>query len=439
MDIKRVTQGALGTPNSRHFSLNSRTLKNSKLKQDIGKMSEPMIDWGIKEVEPSIIKVMGLGGGGGNAVNHMFTAGIKGVDFIVCNTDNQHLLRSPIAKKILIGYNLTSGLGVGGNPEIGKKAAINSSIDIKSALGKPTKMLFITAGMGGGTGTGAAPIIAKIAKDLDLLTVAIVTYPFDYEGPKRKQLADEGIAELNKYVDALIIIHNEQLMEMFPDAELEEAFIHVDNICAIAAKGIAEIITVPGEMNVGFEDVKAIMKDSGTAIFGSATSEGENRAKRAIEAALHSPLLKDKDILGVQNILLNISYGDQKVLVNELRIITDYLREKAGEKVDIKLGYSNDKSLGKKLSVTLIATSFEKNAPHFPVEHNTKVELTIEEVEKKEEQIFEIEVEKENVEDIKLKKFKVSLIPYIKDYFKRLKLGKKIEIWLKDGQGDFSK
>ena len=259
--------------------------------------------------ESSIIKVIGLGGGGGNAVNYMFQQGIKGVEFLVCNTDRQALDNSLITQKIQIGNNLTGGRGVGGDPEKGMQAALENIDDVKRILENNTKMLFITTGMGGGTGTGAAPIVAKLAKEMDILTVGIVTYPFDGEGPKRKKIAEEGIAELRKYVDALITIHNEKLLEIFNDEGVTQAFGHADNVLATAAKGIAEIITVPGILNVDFADVKAVMKNSGSAIMGSAIVEGEDRAQKAIEEALNSPLLREQNIKGAKHILLNISYS----------------------------------------------------------------------------------------------------------------------------------
>lgn len=317
-----------------------------------------MIEWGIPEQEPSIIKVIGVGGGGGNAVNYMYNAGIKGVDFIICNTDNQHILRSPIPAKIIIGNRTTHGRGVGGNPVLGREAALDSIEEIRKSLEGKTKMLFITSGMGGGTGTGAAPVIAQVAQDMGLLTVGIVTYPFDHEGPKRKQIADEGIEEMSKYVDALIVIYNQRLMEQHLNLPFSKAFAYVDNVCLTAAKGIAEIITVSGDMNVDFEDVKAIMKNCGTAIFGSAVAEGENRAIKAVEAALHSPLLKDKDIRGAKHILLNLSCDRQDILMEEVKSITEHIWKEVGKEVDIKLGYCKDDKLGDKISVTIIATYF---------------------------------------------------------------------------------
>jgi cell division protein FtsZ len=317
------------------------------------------LNFDIPPIESSIIKVIGLGGGGCNAVNYMYRQGIRGVEFVICNTDRQALENSPVSHKIPIGNSLTGGRGVGGDPEKGKKAALENIDDIKRVIENNTKMLFITTGMGGGTGTGAAPVIAKLAREMDIVTVGIVTYPFEFEGKKRREIAEQGIKELNNYVDALITIHNEKLLEMYSDLVITQAFGYADNVLALAAKGIAEIITVTGIMNVDFEDVKSIMKNSGTAIMGSAVVEGENRAQKAIEAALSSPLLKEKNIKGAKHILLNISYGNKEVQINELTMITTYIKEQVGDEVDMKIGYCLDESLGNKLSVTIIATALE--------------------------------------------------------------------------------
>lgn len=317
------------------------------------------LNFDLPQFETSIIKVIGVGGGGGNAVNYMYSQGIKGVEFIICNTDRQALDKSPIEKKIQIGNSLTQGRGVGGNPELGMKAAMENVEDIRKALENNTKMLFITSGMGGGTGTGAAPVIAKLAKDMGILTVGIVTYPFNFEGPKRKDIAESGINELRNSVDALITIQNEKIKEMYNSQVVSKAFSHADDVLSTAAKGIAEIITITGIMNVDFEDVKAIMKDSGTAIMGSACAEGENRAQKVVEAALNSPLLKEKDINGARHILLNISYGDIEVQIDELTIITDHIREQVGHDVDMKIGLCNDSNLHNKVSLTIIATCLE--------------------------------------------------------------------------------
>ncbi|AMP97007.1 Cell division protein FtsZ [Pedobacter cryoconitis] len=307
----------------------------------------------------SIIKVIGVGGGGGNAVNHMYRQGIAGVDFIICNTDAQALEFSPIPNKVQLGASLTEGMGAGSIPEVGKNSAIENIDDIKSMLGSTTKMLFITAGMGGGTGTGASPIIAQAAKELDILTVAIITTPFSFEGKRRKMQAEDGLDELKKYVDSYLVISNDRLREIFGNLTLGSAFAQADDILTTAAKGIAEIITVPGYINVDFKDVRTVMKDSGVSIMGSFACEGENRALSAVEGALASPLLKDNEIEGARYILLNISSGLKEVTMDEVAIITDYIQDKAGLTADLIWGNCIDENLGEKLSVTIIATGFQ--------------------------------------------------------------------------------
>ncbi len=307
----------------------------------------------------SIIKVIGVGGGGGNAVNHMYRQGITGVDFIICNTDAQALEFSPIPNKVQLGASLTEGMGAGSIPEVGKNSAIENIDDIKQMLGNTTKMLFITAGMGGGTGTGASPIIAKAAKELDILTVAIVTTPFAFEGKRRKMQANDGLDELKKYVDSYLVISNDRLREIFGNLTLGSAFAQADDILTTAAKGIAEIITVPGYINVDFKDVRTVMKDSGVSIMGSFACDGENRALNAVEGALASPLLKDNEIEGARYILLNISSGLREVTMDEVTIITDYIQDKAGLSADLIWGNCIDENLEDKLSVTIIATGFQ--------------------------------------------------------------------------------
>lgn len=320
---------------------------------------ESRIKFNLPKEKSSIIKVIGVGGGGGNAVNHMHEQGIKGVDFIICNTDLQALEASAIPNKIQLGASLTQGLGAGANPEVGKKAAMEAIEDIIDMLGVNTKMLFITAGMGGGTGTGAAPIIAKTAKEMDILTVGIVTTPFNFEGKKRKTFADEGLENLKRSVDCLLIISNDKIKDMYGNLALREAFGHANNILTTAAKGIAEIITHPGYINVDFEDVKTVMKASGVALMGSAMAEGEDRALVAVKAALASPLLNDNQIVGAKNILLNISSGTEEILMEEFEQISAYIQNESGLSAELILGTSFDESLGNKISVTLIATGFE--------------------------------------------------------------------------------
>ncbi len=310
--------------------------------------------------QASIIKVIGVGGGGSNAVNHMYNQGITGVDFIICNTDAQALDLSPIPNKIQLGTTLTEGLGAGANPEVGKNAAIEDIDNIKKILENNTKMVFITAGMGGGTGTGAAPIIAKTAREMGILTVGIVTIPFSFEGRRRKQQAEEGLEQLRQNVDTLLIINNDKLRMMHGNLKMGEAFSKADDILTIAAKGIAEIITVAGYINVDFEDVKTVMKDGGTAIMGSATAEGENRAIEAVTRAISSPLLNDNEIEGANYILLNITSGEDEITMDEIDDITDYIQNEAGYTAELIWGNGLDESLGNKVSVTVIATGFGK-------------------------------------------------------------------------------
>lgn len=312
----------------------------------------------LKE-KSSIIKVIGVGGGGGNAVNHMYKQGITGVDFIICNTDAQALELSPIPNKVQLGASLTEGMGAGSIPEVGKNSAIENIEDIKQMLGTNTRMLFITAGMGGGTGTGASPIIAKAARELDILTVGIITTPFSFEGKRRKSQADAGLEELKKYVDSFLVISNDRLRQIFGNLTLGSAFAQADNILTTAAKGIAEIITLPGYLNVDFKDVRTVMKDSGVCIMGSYSAEGEDRALKAVNGALASPLLKDNEIEGARYILLNLSSGTKEVTMDEVSIITDYIQEEAGLAADLIWGNCQDDSLGDKISVTIIATGFQ--------------------------------------------------------------------------------
>ncbi len=316
------------------------------------------MEFELHKDQASIIKVIGVGGGGSNAVNHMFRQGIKGVDFIICNTDAQALEISPVPTKIQLGMSLTEGRGAGSIPEIGKNAAIENIEDIRKLLAD-TKMVFITAGMGGGTGTGAAPIIAQTAKEMGILTVGIITVPFAFEGKKRKNQADEGIEQLKNNVDTILIICNDKLREMYGNLKLSEAFSHADDILTTAAKGIAEIITVTGYINVDFEDVKTAVSDSGVAIMGSAIAEGENRAIKAVEQALASPLLNDDNIKGARYILMNVASGSKEVTMDEIGSITDYIQDEAGLTADIIWGNCVDETLGEKVSVTIIATGFK--------------------------------------------------------------------------------
>ena len=320
-----------------------------------------VMEFDLPKDQSSIIKVIGIGGGGGNAVNHMYNQGIKGVDFVVCNTDQQALDISPVPIKIQLGQSLTEGRGAGAIPEIGKNAAIENIDDIKEILQKNTKMVFITAGLGGGTGTGAAPVIAKVAKELEILTVGIVTVPFAFEGRKRKLQAEEGLDELRQSVDTLLIINNDRLREMFGNLSLGNAFAQADDVLATAAKGIAEVISVTGMINVDFNDVSTVMKDSGVAIMGSAQATGENRAIDAVKNALSSPLLNDNDISGAKYVLLNITYGESEILMDEIGDITDYIQDEAGSTADVIWGHGYDETLGDAICITLIATGFKSS------------------------------------------------------------------------------
>lgn len=317
-----------------------------------------MMQFELPQEENSIIKVIGVGGGGSNAVNHMFRLGIKGVDFIICNTDKQALGKSPVPYKIQLGNSLTKGLGAGAKPEIGRDAALESIDEIKNLLGSNTEMVFITAGLGGGTGTGAAPVIASIAKELGILTVGIVTIPFSFEGKKRREQAEKGLEEMKKYVDTLIVIGNDKLRDIYGSLKMTEAFAHADNVLTSAAKSIAEIISNHMHMNVDFNDVKTVMQDSGVAIMGSAIASGEKRALRAVENALVSPLLNDNDISGARHVLLNIMSGSDDIEMDEFGEITDFIQEAAGGTAELITGYGTDPSLGDNVSVTIIATGF---------------------------------------------------------------------------------
>jgi cell division protein FtsZ len=319
---------------------------------------EPLFQFDLPKDQSSIIKVFGVGGGGSNAVNHMFDQGIIGVNFVVCNTDQQALDISRIPNKIQLGPSLTQGLGAGAKPEVGMKAAEESIEAIEELLSKNTKMVFVTAGMGGGTGTGAAPVVARIARQMGVLTVGIVTTPFWFEGKARYNQAMEGIDRLKEFVDTLLIINNDKIREMYGNLTRREAFNHANNILATAAKAISEIITVPGEINVDFADVQTVMKNGGSALMGCATAEGDDRALSAVQGAINSPLLNDNEIKGAKKVLVNITTGSKQVTMDEIGEIMEYVQEAAGS-TDIILGACDDPSLGDKLSVTMIATGFE--------------------------------------------------------------------------------
>jgi cell division protein FtsZ len=342
-----------------------------------------MIHFDLPKEKSSIIKVIGVGGGGSNAVNHMHAQIIEGVNFIICNTDAQAIAQSMVPNKVQLGPHLTQGLGAGANPEIGRQATEESLEELKTMLEVNTKMAFITAGMGGGTGTGGAPIIAKICKDLGILTVGIVTTPFGYEGKKRIQQAEEGIGRLKDYVDTLLVISNDKLRHQFGNLKMKEAFSKADNVLATAAKCITDVINSTGQINVDFADVCTVMKNGGVAILGNASANGDNRAQRAIEEALNSPLLNDNDIKGAKWILININSaeGDHEFTMDEVEIIQNHLLSQAGENTDVILGLGYDSTLGDKIGITLIATGFEAKDPF------DKKPAVVEEVKPKSEKI----------------------------------------------------
>jgi cell division protein FtsZ len=324
-----------------------------------------MIHFDLPKEKSSIIKVIGIGGGGSNAVNHMFNQNIEGVNFIICNTDAQAIAQSTVPNKVQLGPHLTQGLGAGANPEIGRQATEESLEELKGILEVNTKMAFVTAGMGGGTGTGGAPIISKICKDLGILTVGIVTTPFAYEGKKRQLQAEEGIKNLKQYVDTLLVISNDKLRHQYGNLKMREAFERADNVLATAAKCITDVINSTGQINVDFADVCTVMRNGGVAILGNAACDGEDRAQRAIEEALNSPLLNDNDICGAKWILININSaeGDHEFTMDEVDIIQNHLLSQAGENTDVILGLGYDNTLGNKIGITLIATGFEHKDP----------------------------------------------------------------------------
>ena len=324
-------------------------------------ISEDLMTFGFQHDYQSIIKVVGVGGGGGNAVNHMFRKGIAGVDFLVCNTDSQALINSPVPVKVQLGVSLTEGRGAGNKPKRGEQAAIENLAEIRAVLETGTKMVFITAGMGGGTGTGAAPVIAQLAREMDILTIAVVTLPSIKEGRLRYDQAIDGIKKLQRFVDSLLVISNENLHKVYGDLPAREAFAQADNIVATAVKGCAEIITLHGNINIDFADVNTVLRESGVFIMGTGFAEGENRATRAAEEALKSPLLDSNNINGTENILLNITSGEDEVRMGEIGDIIDYLQDAAGDNANIIWGNGYDAKLGNKISVTVIATGFEIN------------------------------------------------------------------------------
>src|SRR5690606_37122198 len=316
------------------------------------------ISFDLPKNQSNVIKVIGVGGGGSNAINHMFQQGIKGVDFVICNTDAQALENSTVPNRIQLGVSLTEGLGAGANPQVGEQAAVESFEEIKRMLDSNTKMVFITAGMGGGTGTGAAPIIAKMAKDLGILTVGIVTSPFNFEGKIRNEQAQQGVEKLRKNVDSLIVINNNKLREVYGNLGFKAGFSKADEVLATAARGIAEVITHHYTQNIDLRDAKTVLADSGTAIMGSATASGANRAKEAISKALDSPLLNDNKIRGAKNVLLLIVSGTEEITIDEIGEINDYIQEEAGHSANIIMGVGDDENLEGSIAITIIATGF---------------------------------------------------------------------------------
>jgi len=380
------------------------------------------ITFDLPKNQSNVIKVIGVGGGGSNAINHMFKQGIKGVDFVICNTDSQALNNSGVPNKIQLGVNLTEGLGAGANPEIGEQSAVESLEDIRAMLTANTKMVFITAGMGGGTGTGAAPIIAKMAKEMDILTVGIVTMPFEFEGKIRNLQAYQGIEKFRKTVDSLVIINNNKLRDVYGNLGFKAGFSKADEVLSTAARGIAEVITHHYMQNIDLRDAKTVLSNSGTAIMGSSTTSGQNRAQEAITTALDSPLLNDNKITGAKNVLLLIVSGSQEITIDEIGEINDHIQAEAGYGANIIMGVGEDDSLGEAISVTIIATGFDvdqqneiTNTEVKKVVHALEDEQTMEhdlmpsepisastthlEVEKEEPIVYNLEEEITEVED----------------------------------------
>ena len=348
----------------------------------------------------NVMKVMGIGGGGSNAVNYMYKQGIKGVDFVVCNTDSQALEESPVPNKIQLGVNLTEGLGAGANPEIGKLAALESYEELKNLLETQTKMLFITAGMGGGTGTGAAPIIAEMAKEFDILTVGIVTIPFSFEGKSRELQAIKGLEKLKRSVDSLIIINNNKLREVYGNLGFKEGFSKADEVLSTAAKGVAQVITHHYTQNIDLKDAKTVLSNSGTAIMGSSTASGSNRANEAVIKALDSPLLNDNKIEGSKNVLLLIVSGSEEITIDEIGEINEYIQNETGNNANIIMGVGEDLELGSNISVTVIATGFGDEKQNSLVSSETeKVIYSLDQDHPFEQKILDEEKIKSNIND----------------------------------------
>src|SRR5210317_1996471 len=363
---------------------------------------ETNISFDLPKNQSNVIKVIGVGGGGSNAINHMFQQGIKGVDFVICNTDAQALQNSGVPNKIQLGVNLTEGLGAGANPDVGEQAAVESLEDIRRMLDSNTKMVFITAGMGGGTGTGAAPIIAKMARELDILTVGIVTMPFQFEGKTRNEQALKGIENLRGHVDSLVVINNNKLREVYGNLGFKAGFSKADEVLSTAARGIAEVITHHYTQNIDLRDAKTVLSNSGTAIMGSAQSSGANRAQNAITKALDSPLLNDNKIEGAKNVLLLIVSGSQEITIDEIGEINDHIQNEAGHSANIIMGVGEDEGLGEAIAVTIIATGFDQEQQNNIVNTETKKIIHTLEDEQKAEQdlsdenvVYKLEEEEE--------------------------------------------
>lgn len=358
-------------------------------------MDDKILDFQFPKKTQTIIKVIGVGGGGGNAVNHMYNEGIHDVSFALCNTDNQALCESPVEIRVQLGKRTTEGLGAGNRPEVAQAAALESKEDIERLLGDGTKMVFITAGMGGGTGTGAAPVVARIAKDMGILTVGIVTIPFVFEGRKKIIQALKGVENIAKNVDALLVINNERLIDIYADLTIPNAFAKADDTLAIAAKGIAEIITVHGHINLDFADVKTILKDGGVAIMSSGYGEGENRVEDAIRNALHSPLLNNNDVFDAKKILFNIYSGEEHpLIVEEMEAVANFMK-RFGPEIEVIWGTATDKSLDSRVKITLLATGFGMSS--IPGIDAHLRELTEEEERIEEERIQQEEEEKHRI------------------------------------------
>lgn len=357
-------------------------------------MDEKILDFQFPRKTQTIIKVIGVGGGGGNAVNHMYSEGIHDVSFALCNTDNQALCESPVETRVQLGRKTTEGLGAGNRPEVAKAAAEESREDLERLLSDDTKMVFITAGMGGGTGTGAAPVIARIAKDMGILTVGIVTIPFVFEGRKKIIQALRGVEDIANNVDALLVVNNERLIDIYADLTIPNAFAKADDTLTIAAKGIAEIITVHGHINLDFADVKTILKDGGVAIMSSGYGEGENRVEDAITNALHSPLLNNNDVADAKKILFNIYSSDENpLIVEEMEAVANFMK-RFGPEIEVIWGTATDKKLGEKVKITLLATGFGMSS--IP---GIEEKITIDE-EEEEERIRREEEEKRRINEM---------------------------------------